>query len=169
LYFITATLVGRKRLFAQPQYAQILLESMTWLRQEERMLLFAFVIMPSHVHAVAKPSGRAIGDLLQVFGSFTAHAVLARLKADNEIALLQHFRDHKRDVRHQHSIWQDLQAKNLYTTRVVLQKMEYIHQNPVRGTRPLATNRADYVYSSACFYDRGTSPIIGIDDIRDYL
>jgi REP element-mobilizing transposase RayT len=169
MYFITATVVGRKRVFTRPQCAQIVLGSLTWLRKEHRMLLFAFVLMPSHVHAVVKPSDQAIGDLLQDFGSFTAHALLARLKEDSEIALLQYFHDHKRDVRHEHSIWQDLQAKNLYTTKVVRQKVEYIHQNPVRGTRPLVRDRAEYVYSSACFYDRGVSPIIAVDDIREHL
>ena len=69
LYYITATICGWKNLFAESDYANIVLGSTDWLRCEGRMLLFAFVIMPSHLHVLVKPLDREIGDLLQNFGS----------------------------------------------------------------------------------------------------
>ena len=62
-----------------------------------------------------------------------------------------------------------MQAKNIYTEKFLLQKMEYIHQNPVAKEWNLVQERADYKYSSACFYDEDKQPIIEIDDIREYL
>jgi len=47
--------------------------------------------------------------------------------------------------------------------------MEYIHQNPVTEEWNLVQDRADYEYSSACFYDKNQRPIIDIDDIRELL
>lgn len=169
LYFITATLCGWKRLFENPTYSKIVLDSLTWLRREKRMLLFAFVLMPSHLHAIVKPVGRSIGKLLDDFGSFTAHAILNQLRQDSERELLAFFSSQRRDKRHKHSIWQDIQAKNVFSIKFLNQKMEYIHNNPVDKDWKLVEDRADYRYSSACFYDRNITPIIEIDDIRDYL
>ena len=133
------------------------------------MLLFAFVLMPSHLHAIIKPVERSIGRLLDKFGSFTAHAILRQLRQDNERELLEFFSSQRRDKRHKHSIWQDIQAKNVFSIKFLNQKMEYIHKNPVNKDLKLAEDRADYKYSSACFYDRNIIPIIEVDDIRDYL
>ncbi len=133
------------------------------------MLLFAFVLMPSHLHAVIKPRERSIGKLLDEFGSFTAHAILRQLRKDNDKELLEFFASQRRDKRHKHSIWQDIQAKNVFSIRFLNQKMEYIHNNPVDKDWKLVEDRAEYRYSSACFYDRNITPIIEIDDVRDYL
>jgi len=133
------------------------------------MSLFAFVIMPTHLHSIVLPLDRSIGKLMQNFGSFTAHAILKKLREDNRKELLEIFHNHRRDKSLEHSIWQDIQAKNIYSEKFLTQKMEYIHQNPVAKERKLAQERAAYKYSSACFYDEGEQPIIEIDDIREFL
>ena len=133
------------------------------------MLLFAFVLMPSHLHSIIKPRERSIGKLLDEFGSFTAHAILHKLRQENERELLEFFSSQRRDKRHKHSIWQDIQAKNVFSIKFLNQKIEYIHNNPVDKDWKLVEDRAAYRYSSACFYDRNITPIIEVDDIRNYL
>jgi REP element-mobilizing transposase RayT len=125
--------------------------------------------MPSHVHVIVKPSDRTIGELLQSFGSYTAHEILKKLQADNRSDLLQFFHQQTRDRRHQHNIWQDIQAKNIYSREFLIQKLEYILNNPLGKEWRLVEDRADYQYSSACFYDRGISPVIEVDDVRVWL
>jgi uncharacterized membrane protein YpjA len=49
------------------------------------------------------------------------------------------------------------------------QKMEYIHQNPVAKDWKLVEDRADYLYSSAGYYDYGRKPVIEIMDINEWL
>jgi putative transposase len=133
------------------------------------MSLFAFGLIPSHLHAVVQPVGRPIGELLQNFASFTAHAILHQLRKDDRQELLAFFHEQRRDKREEHSIWQDVQAKNIFTERFLVQKIEYIHQNPVAKEWKLVKDRAEYKYSSASFYAEGRQPIIEIDDIRDLL
>ena len=139
------------------------------MQQQKRILLFAFVIMPSHVHVIIKPISDSIGAIVQQFGSFTAHEILKKLRADNQKDLLDLFQQKKRDDRHEHSIWQDIQAKNIYSMNFLQQKMGYIHQNPVAKDWKLVEDRADYLYSSAGFYDYGRKPIIEITNIHDWL
>jgi len=169
LYFITATIVDWKHLFITPAYTTIPLNSLAWLQQQKRILLFAFVIMPSHLHIIVKPISDSIAAIVQQFGSFTAHAILKQLRADNQKDLLNLFQQKKRDQRHEHSIWQDIQAKNIYSMEFLQQKMEYIHQNPIAKEWKLAEDRADYPYSSAGYYDHGRKPIIEITDLNDWL
>jgi putative transposase len=169
LFFVTASVIGWQHLFTKEDYAQIPLNSFAWLQQQKRILLFAFVIMPSHLHAILKPENYSIGEILQQFGSFTAHDVLKKLREQNQIELLQLFEKGKRDSRHEHSIWQDIQAKNIYSMDFLQQKLEYIHQNPVVKDWKLTEDRADYPYSSAGYYDYGRKPIIEITDINGWL
>jgi len=130
---------------------------------------YAFVLMPTHLHTIVLPLDRPIGELLQNFGSFTAHKILHKLREDNRKDWLEFFRAQRRDSHQEHRIWQDIQAKNIYTEKFLAQKMEYIHQNPVTEEWNLVQDRADYEYSSACFYDKNQRPIIDIDDIRELL
>lgn len=169
LYFVTASIVDWKRLFDRPEYVEIPLKSLSWLQTQKRILLFAFVIMPSHLHLIIKPITDTIGDIVQQFGSFTAHEVLKKLKAENKKELIEIFHQQKRDPRHQHSIWQDIQAKNVYSLEFLRQKIEYIHQNPVANGWKLVEDRSDYLYSSACYYDFGREPVIPITDINQWL
>ncbi len=111
LYFITASIIGWKHLFIQDDDTNIPINSFAWLQQQKRILLFAFVIMPSHLHAILKPESHPIGEILQQFGSFTAHEILKKLREQSETELLHMFEKQKRDQRYEHSIWQDIQAK----------------------------------------------------------
>ena len=148
---------------------QIVLDSLVWLQNEKRILLCAFVIMPSHLHLILKPEGKTIGEVAQDFGSYTAHIILHKLREDKRDDLLKFFHEQKRDTRHEHSIWQDIQAKNIYSSEFLFQKIEYIHSNPVSKDWKLASESAEYKYSSACFYDKGIPPIIPITDINEWL
>lgn len=169
LYFITASIIDWKHLFIRPEYANIPLNSLAWLQQKKRLLLFAFVIMPSHLHTILKSKSDSIGAIVQQFGSFTSHEILKKLRADNQQKLPSLFHQKKRDQRHEHSIWQDIQAKNIYSMDVLWQKMEYIHQNPVAKDWKLVKDRADYIYSSGGYYDYGRKPIIEVMDINEWL
>lgn len=169
LYFITASIVGWKNLFVRPVYAAIVMDSLKWLRENKRMLLFAYVLMPSHLHMLIKPLDREIGQLLQNFGSFTAHQILKQLRNENLAELLFYFKQHRREKHIGHSIWQDIQAVNVFTQPFLENKLEYIHSNPVARDSSGDRNRADYPYSSANFYDNGGGIALPVDDIREYL
>jgi REP element-mobilizing transposase RayT len=169
LYFVTASISGWKHLLVESKYMQIVLDSLVWLQNEKRILLFTFVIMPSHLHLILKPEAKTIGEILQDFGSYTAHTFLQELRKDKKADLLKLFHEERRDARHKHSIWQDIQTKNIYSTEFLFQKMEYIHSNPVSKDWKLVNDRAEYKYSSACFYDKGIAPIISITDLNEWL
>ena len=171
LYFLTATLLGWRPIFAEPAYAHIVLDSLVWHRKHGRWSLFAYVLMPNHLHAIVKPlQDRSISSVLQSFGSYTAHAILARLRDDARDELLAFFaRRQDQDASKDHQVWQQIQTKNVYSSAFLREKVEYLHNNPMAKGWHLVQNRAAYPYSSACFYDLDRAPIVEVDDLREWL
>ena len=83
LYFVTATITDWQPLFLEEIYASIVLSSLDWLRQHQRWLMYAFVIMPTHLHTIVKPcEGYTISQVIQHFGSYTAHEILKQLQRE---------------------------------------------------------------------------------------
>jgi REP element-mobilizing transposase RayT len=160
-----------QHLFADAAYARAVLGALAWHRQERRWSLYAYVLMPNHMHAIIQPmGGYTISDVLQSFGSFTAHAILCRLRQDRHKDLLAIFAQRKdRHPKKKHQIWQPIQAKNVYSRAFLREKLIYIHNNPLAKGWQLAETPADYPYSSARFYDRGVAPIVDVDDVRTWL
>ncbi len=106
-YFLTCTVVNWLSAFINPSIAQIILESLSFLQNEKRLTLYAYVIMDNHLHLIA-----AADDLekeIAHFKSYTAREIIDLLKATGQRALLGqlkwHTREHKRDRRYQ--FWQE--------------------------------------------------------------
>jgi putative transposase len=171
LYFITATLLGWRPLFARREFALIVLNSLDWHRSQKRFALYAYVIMPTHFHAIVKPAkSQTISDNLQSLGSFTAHSVLKHLQDSGFSEELHYFAEQRQpDRTEKHQIWQPLQAKNIFSPEFLREKLDYIHNNPVAKKWQLAPDRVAYDYSSARFYDLGQQPIVPVDDVRIWL
>jgi REP element-mobilizing transposase RayT len=169
LYFVTSPLVEWQPLFVHYQYASIVLNSLQWHREQERVLLFAFAVMPTHVHWIGKPRDPfEISHVLESFSSYTAHEILKLLRSEGRDDWLAVFAAHAKPGKN-HRIWQKTEAKNAYSVEFLREKLEYTHNNPINKHWNLVADRADYRYSSACFYDRGQEPIIPIDDVRSWL
>ena len=171
LYFVTATIKGWKHLFIEPTYAGIVLDSLSWHRRNSRWSLFVFVVMPNHVHVIVRPLGdQTISTVLQSFGSYTAHTILDQLRQDGRADLLTFFAQREdRDASKKHQVWLPIEAKNVFSVGFLRQKVRYTHNNPINKHWHLVDDRADYGYSSACFYDRGERPIIEVDDVREWM
>ena len=88
LYFITASVCGWKHLFIDTVYASIVLDSLAWFQRQKKIILFAFVLMPSHLHMILKPESGTIGDIVQDFGSYTAHVILKQLRQNQKQDLI---------------------------------------------------------------------------------
>jgi hypothetical protein len=53
-----------------------------------------------------------------------------------------------------HKVFRDsFDAKPIYTRKFLLQKIQYIHFNPVKGEWKLANDWREYEHSSASFYE----------------
>ena len=71
----------------------------------------------------------------------------------------------------QHQFWtHDNHAELILTEPFFLQKLNYIHQNPVGGKWMLAANAIEYLHSSAKYYytqKHGIYPVLNFTELND--
>lgn len=160
-HFLTCTVVEWLPVFTRPDAVQILLESWTYQRANDGLRLFGYVILENHLHFVAQAP--RLDKCLSSFKSYTAARLIETLKAHRVERLLARLRlakrAHKRDREYQ--FWQEgSHAELIFSEAVMREKLEYIHQNPVkRGYVDLPEH---WRYSSARKY-LGQSGLIEID------
>lgn len=147
-HFMTATVNHWLPLFAQPAMVDIVLASWRYLQREAGFELFGYVILENHLHLIAASQDRSRD--LQRFKSYTAKQIIAQLERTgrgNWLELLEAYRRaHKTESTYQ--VWEEGNHPQWMESDAVLrQKLEYIHQNPVR--RGYVDRPEHWRYSSA--------------------
>ena len=151
--FYTATILEWKHLLAEDRHKDIIIESLHFLVKEKRNILNAFVIMSNHIHVIWQPVfGYTPSDIQASFMKYTAQQ-LKRSLVNNNSEMLDDFKVNKYDRTYQFWKREPLSVE-LRTHAVFMQKLEYIHYNPIQAG--LCFNPEDYYYSSAKFYYNGT-------------
>jgi REP element-mobilizing transposase RayT len=171
LYFTTANAVNHSYLFERDIIKQILVDSLNHLRTNGRMKLFAFVIMPSHSHLIARFSGEhLLSVVMRDFKKFTARAIYNQFLAEGDAKTLAYLRKAGRAVKQEYKVWEDgYDARDVFSIKFLRQKVEYIHHNPCQPQWKLVDKPEDYLWSTAGFYLADKSCIITVDDVREYL
>ena len=120
---------------------------------QKRIELNAFIIMHNHIHLIWQPlPGHTLQAIQLSFMKFTAQQIKFAYLDSNNIIIDQCLVN-KMDRMYQ--IWKrEPLSVELSSEKVFLQKLEYIHYNPVKAC--LCNNPDDYHYSSALFYEKGT-------------
>ena len=151
--FYTATILEWKHVLADDRHKDIIVESLQFLVNDKRIILNAFVIMSNHIHLIWQPMfGFTPSDVQASFMKYTAQQ-LKRSLTSNDPNMLAELKVNKYDRAYQ--VWKrEPLSVELRTHSVFMQKLEYIHYNPVRAG--LCINPEDYHYSSARFYYNGT-------------
>ena len=109
-----------------------------------------------HIHAILRSSNGRLSDTIKEFKSFTAKKMLEQITNENESRrewMLSEFefaaRKHKRNEKYQ--IWtHENHPVILYGNTLIQQRINYIHDNPVRSG--IVAKQEDYLYSSARAY-----------------
>jgi putative transposase len=154
LYFTTATIKDWKHLLRPDKYKKMITESLDYLVQEQLVQVYAFVIMPNHIHLVWQIIGDQSLSRIQLrLLKFIAQQIKQDL-ALHHPAVLDHFKVQRKDRKYQFFKEKPLSIP-LYTDRVALQKINYIHQNPIQAKWNLADSPEFYHWSSAAYYESG--------------
>jgi len=164
--YFTATNLEWKKLLQPDKYKDIIIDSFRFLVAENRITLYAFVIMANHLHLIWRMcAGIEQEDVQRDFLKYTAQKIKADLrKYDPDF--LEDFRVNAKDRKYQ--FWErNPLSVELRTHAVFLQKLEYIHQNPVRAG--LCSLPEEYKYSSAGLYLTGVDNWGFLTHYRDYL
>jgi len=150
-YFMTATVVAWLPVFCQPAMVEIILNSWRFLQRERGVQIFGFVVMENHLHWIAQ--GPSLAEQVGRFKSYTARCIIDELEKRGHKTLLEELRYYK--LRHKvdqtHQLWQEgSHPQQIQGDEMMLQKLEYVHDNPVR--RGYVDDQVHWRYSSARNY-----------------
>lgn len=158
--FFTATNLSCKHLLASDKHKQIIMNSLLFLKKNKRVIIYAFVIMANHIHLIWQPTGVHTPKQNQHnFLKYTAQMIKFNL-LNSDLVLLSDYRVNAIDREFQ--FWErNSLSIELYSEKVFIQKLNYIHNNPVKAG--LCTYPEDYAYSSALYYETGKDVWGGIN------
>ena len=153
LHFVTGNCHKRAKLFQDTQYCLLFLQSVQELRESWPFKLIAYVLMPDHCHLIVNPRDGRITDLTGALKGLSARGMIDASPPD--IFLLE-------KPAHDgatHQVWQEsFKAFPLWSNWMIWQKINYIHNNPVKAH--LVKSAADYRWSSfRAFYHQSGEPL----------
>ena len=123
---LTSVVVDRKPLLFDSGAAAIVLNCLEWLEHEGRIALKAAVVMPEHLHFIARLGNGALGQLMHSLKSYTANKLNRHLSRKGRFWQPQYY-DHA--IRNEEDLWKSV---------------HYCLNNPVR--RGLVEDFHDYPY-----------------------
>jgi len=154
LYFATLTAVGWIDVFTRSAYCDELIKNLNFCIDKKGLHVYSFCIMPSHLHMVANMEGDLnLGDLLRDFKSFTSKKIIKLIGENNEesrrewlLYLFKYFGEKNKHNVHNQFWQQENHPFELYSDKLIEEKINYIHNNPVAAR--IVTEAESYVYSS---------------------
>jgi REP element-mobilizing transposase RayT len=156
-YFITSTVVGWIDLFTRNNLKDVIAESLNYCVKNKGLLIYSWCLMPSHLHMICSAdSETSLSDILRDFKTFTSKKLINEIKNKAESRkgwLLDYFSKACSHLKRkqEYNIWQDgNQAKEIFSNAFLYEKLDYIHNNPVKDM--IVENAWEYLYSSARNY-----------------
>ncbi len=155
-YYLTFQVMDWVDIFTRKIYRDIVLESFEYCRKEKGMLLWAYVIMSNHVHVILSTKNGNLPDFIRDFKRYTATKIIKAISPKvepRENWMLKRFEfASQKNVRNgEHQFWtHENHPVEIFTHDFLMQKLQYIHLNPVRAG--LVEKPEEWMYSSARNY-----------------
>lgn len=146
----------------------MLLENLAYCQKEKGLEIAACCIMTSHVHLVFRTTGdfrpeQVLGDFKRHTSKILVQAIRENPRESRKEFLLKRFKaaaSRKSNVNN-YQFWRhDNKPIELWSNKVIKQKIEYIHENPVE--EGIVFRPEDYIFSSAIDYADGMGLLKGI-------
>jgi len=158
IYFLSFATVGWIDVFTRRIYKDILIDSLDFCIKNKGLSLFCYVIMSNHLHLIAKAQdGFELSGIIRDFKKFTSKRIIKTIEENPVesrskwmLSIFKKAGEYNSNNKFYQFWQQDNHPIELYTKEVIDQKIEYIHNNPVK--EGYVSNPEDYLYSSARNY-----------------
>ena len=153
VYFWTITINKWQHLLKPCENKMIIINCLHWLVQKKLVKIYGYVIMPNHIHLIweqLQMNGKEYPK--NSFEKFTAKLLIKKIQSNNP-AEIKNYEVPASDRKH--NIWQrDPLAVKIFIREMAIQKLNYIHLNPLQPQWILCIDPAEYRFSSAIFYEQ---------------
>jgi len=156
-HFITMTISEWVDVFSRNKQKLAMIDSLNYCRENKGLTIFAYVIMPNHIHMICRADGEiGLSDILRDFKTHTSKKIIKLIQEEPEsrrkwmLEIFSKACSHLRS-KQKFKVWQNgNQAKEIFSAAFFYEKLEYIHNNPVEEL--IVENPEDYMFSSARNY-----------------
>jgi len=153
-YFWTITVKQWQHLLKAEDHKMIIIDSLQWLCSNQLIKVYGYVIMPNHIHLLwnqLRMNGKEFPK--NSFEKFTAKSMIRHMQLDQPMDV-RNYKVSASDRRY--NIWQrDPLAVKIFSREMAIQKLQYIHNNPLQVHWALSDSPETYRFSSAGFYATG--------------
>jgi putative transposase len=156
-HFLTFTVCGWIDLFTRKVYKDILIDGLTYCRQNKGLVINGFVIMSNHIHLLGyTKEGHRLSDFIRDFKKYTHRVMMEEINSTNEsrrLWMLHQFKYYAgRTTRNEkYQIWTNgNHPEECFGFDFTHCKLDYIHDNPVNAG--IVEFPEHYIYSSASNY-----------------
>lgn len=161
VYFISFATVGWVDVFTRSAYKEIFVESLRHCQEHKGLELFGWCLMTNHAHLLARATeGHRLSDIVRDLKKFTSRQLVKAIEENGQESrrewLLSMFRNAgaHNPSNTTYQFWrQDNHPIECFTAKVLQQKLDYIHNNPV--VEGIVQYPEQYIYSSASVYADG--------------
>jgi len=158
LHFVTMTVIEWIDVFTRKDYCETIIDSLKYCQVQKGLEIFAYVIMSNHLHLIiACKEGGNLSDILHDFKQFTSRKIVKQIQEIAEsrrewmLERMAISASQTKGKAKYYQFWQEgNHAEVLHSNDFILQKLTYLHQNPVRAG--IVMQAEHYVYSSAINY-----------------
>lgn len=167
-YFISFSVINWVDVFTRELYFNEIISSLDYCRKNKEMEIYGYCIMPSHIHLIFRAKNNNPSDIIRDFKTFTSKKIVRLIEENPQESrkewLLWMFRKAaaKRSNVKDYQFWQqDNHPIEIWSLSVFEEKLNYIHQNPVKSG--FVENTWEWKYSSAKNYCDDMSAVLEID------
>jgi putative transposase len=150
LHFITCSCFHRRALLTAPQRRDLFLAELEQMRRSYRVVVLGYVVMPEHFHLLlSEPHEGSLSTFMQALKLGFARRVISELRRGGEVVPGR--------------VWQSrFYDFNVWSGRKRIEKMRYMHENPVR--RGLIDEPNEWRWSSFRSYAYGEAGPVRLND-----
>ena len=174
LYFISFAVVDWIDLFIRNEYKKILLDSLKFCQEKKDLELYAYCIMTSHVHLIIGSKGNPMSNIMRDLKRHTSEELRKAIQRNPRESrrewilkmMEEKGKENSNNIGFQ--LWQqDNHPIELSTEKIMHQKLDYLHNNPVEAG--FVEIPEAWLYSSATEYFTGTKGMIDLILIEPML
>ena len=151
-YYLTSVAKDRLPVFRTNEICRVTCKAINEARRSAGFLIFAYVVMPDHLHVVTD-SPRKSQEVLRFINGLVSRRVIDHLKAKNYESSLAKLRIQEQAKGYRYSLWQHHpDVRLLWNEEMIIQRINYTHLNPVRAG--LSDLPSDWRWSSSRIWQR---------------
>lgn len=157
LYFVSFAMVYWIDVFVRPIYCDIMVDSLIYCKQNLGLELYCWCIMPGHVHLIFIAKNHNLDILLGRIKEYTSKQIVKTIKENSQESRKEWIFKRAGSKSSNVKVYQFWQHNNkpieLWSTAVIEQKADYLHENPV--VAGFVNDAWHWKYSSAIDYSGG--------------